>query len=264
MDLQSLIAVGLTPNQAAAYAALIEHGAMKPPKLATLLKTTRTNSYKLLDKLVELKLAEKIEEGKKLSYIPANPLSLANLTASYRAEAVSREEAATKIMHELLARYYEHSDKPKVEVVTGRVEVAAAYRKQVNLNEDIHFIHTKADIPMMGYDVMHEIRIAPSRHGKQRRGILVRPEDGPINMETHNRSNLAITWRSEEQYNAPVEWSVTKSSLLIVLYATEPHSIFIADPVVASAFIQLWNLLSSLLQQLPLHNKPIQAPTQSL
>lgn len=255
MDIQSLTAIGLTHLQAEAYALLIELGAVKPADAAKRLKTTRTNAYKLLDKLVELKIAKKVEDGKTLAYSPANPLALANLTASYRAESVAREEAVNNVMHGLLEKYYEHSDKPNVEVHTGRQAVAEAYRKQLNLKEDVHFIHTKADVPMMGFDTMHEIRVTPARHGNQRKGILTSRENIKPNYETYKRSNLEVTWVEEEHYNAPVEWSVTKSSLLIVLYATEPHAILIVDKVVAAAFLQLWNLLDVLLKPRAVHQK---------
>lgn len=255
MEIDSLVAVGLTPHQAAAYALLIELGQIKPAEAAKRLKLTRTNAYKVFDKLVELKLAEKHEQGKVFTYSAANPLALATLTAEFRAEAVAREEAVSGVMHELLAKYYAHSDKPEVRVYTGRKEVADAYRAQLNLREDIHFIHTRADVAMMGFDTMHELRVTPARHNKKRKGILAVRKDanGPVNYEQHERSNLDVTWANEADYNAPVEWSVTKSSLLIVLYATEPHAILVADPVVAGAFLQLWLLLSTLLRQQPTH-----------
>lgn len=259
MDLNSLTAVGLTAPQAEAYALLLETGELRPPEAAARLQITRTNAYKLLDKLVALRLAVKKEEGKKIAYLAANPLALASLTARYRAEAVAREEAASHIMQDLLAKYYSHSDKPEVSVFTGRKQVADAYRQQLNLREDIHFIHTKADVPMMSFDTMHDIRVTPARFGRRRQAIMSAPPTaaGPedINYKSHTRSNLDITWAESDAYNSPVEWSATKSSLLIVLYATEPHAILIADQVVAGAFLQLWQLLSALLRQQPTHHK---------
>lgn len=254
MDTSSLIAVGLTPSQASAYALLIEHGSLKPPEAAKLLGTTRSNAYKVLDKLVELQLAVKTDEHKKIVYTVTNPIALSSITSNFRAEATAREEAANRVMHDLLAKFYARSDKPDVTVVSGRQAVADAYRKQINLKEDIHFINTRTDVSAMGFDVMHELRTAPTRHGNRRQAIMTAPSTpGPINYEAHKRSNLEITWAKDNDYTAPVEWSVTASSLLIVLYADEPHAILIVDPIVASAFMQLWKLLSGLLQQQPTH-----------
>jgi predicted transcriptional regulator len=253
MDLQRLTAVGLAPLQAETYALLIERGSVQPAALASALKTTRTNSYKLLDKLAELGLASKTSQGKKLAYTANNPMALAAMTAKYRDEATNREEAARNVMQELLATYHQQTDKPDVAVFTGRQEVAKAYRQQANLREDVYYIRTPADISMMGFDTLHDIRTTPARFGNQRHALMPIKPTAKLNYEQHHRSNLATTWIDAKDYSAPVEWSVTTSSLLIILYATEPHAIFIQDSVVSGAFLQLWQLLNSFLQQAPTH-----------
>jgi predicted transcriptional regulator len=255
MDISKLTATGLTPLQAQAYALLFEKGTVSPPQLAQHLKLSRTNAYKLLDKLVSLQLAIKQESGKKLVYSPSNPLALANVTAQFRAEATAREEAASSIMQDLLTQYYEHSEKPSVSSASGQKAVADLYRKQLKLREDVHFIHTPVDVSRMGFDTMHDIRITPGRHGNQRHGILSEPEKGPINYAAHKRSNLEISWIKKDAYTAPVEWSVTQSSLLIVSFVNEPHAVLIVDPVIAGAFLQLWKLLSSFVRQEKTHQE---------
>lgn len=258
MNSEALMTIGLTEPQADAYLALLELGALKPPELAERLGTTRTNAYKLLDKLVELQLANKSEEQRKIVYRVSNPIALSALTSSYRAEAVAREEAARSIMQDLLAQYHSHSDRPDVQVFTGRKEVAKAYRLQLDLREEVFFLHTRSDVIHMGFDTMHEIRMTPAQHGLQRHGILVAPatKDGPVNNEAHARSNLHdLTWAGPDDYAEPVEWSATKSSLLIVRYEGEPHAILIMDALVAGAYLQIWRLLKELLTQRPLHRR---------
>lgn len=251
---KALIATGLTPLQAQTYALLLEKTNLKPPDLASHLTITRTNAYKVLDKLVGLGLATKVDSGNKIAYAASSPLALADMAAQTRAEAVAREDAVGAIMHDLLATYHTHSDRPHVTVVTGRKAVANAYRKQLNLREDVFFIHTPSDVALMGFDTMHEIRSTPARYGLQRTAIMAaKSPHETINYAAHKRTNLAITWTSTKDYSAPVEWSITASSLLIILYATEPHAIFIDDAVVAGAFLQLFKLLNSLLAQQPLH-----------
>lgn len=248
MDITKLEAIGLTPQQAAAYALLIEAGEIKPALAASKLKTTRTNAYKLFDKLVELRLAIKTEVGKTYQYQLANPMALASLAAEYRAEATSREEAAHQIMNSLLQKYYQNAESINLEVVNGPKAVAELYRKQIKIGETIHFIRTRADIPSMGFDTMHEIRTAPSRHGIDRKGILgVKNSDSTVNLEQHKRTNHEVTWMEEKLYDAPVEWSVTKSSLLICAFGQEPQAVLIVNPLIAGAFLQLRELMNSLL-----------------
>jgi hypothetical protein len=245
MDIESLQAVGLTAQQAEVYALLIEHGELKPTVVATKLQLSRTNAYKILDKLVELKLVKKAEQGKTLAYSPANPLALADLTSQYRAEATAREEAASTIMQTMLQKFYQHTDAPDAETAVGQKAVADLYRKQIALREELYFIRTTADIPSMGFDVMHELRVAPGQHGVKRNGILSVPENGITNPKQHERSNLDVIWLERGRYTAAVEWSATDSSLLIVMYGQEPQAILITNPLVGGAFMQLWQLISS-------------------
>jgi len=256
MNTDSLVAVGLTPHQASAYALMIEHGSVKPPFAAKQLGITRTNAYKVLDKLVELRLATKQDVANKSNYLPAHPIALSDMAARYRAETAVREEAANRAIQALLARYSEHTDKPNISTTSGKNAVAEMYRQQIGLREDIHFIRTRSDIPAMGFDTMHTIRTTPARFGLRRHAIMTAPaEEAAIDYTQHKRSNLEITWANHDEYTAPIEWSVTKTSLLIVTYAAEPHAILIIDPIIAGAFLQLWNMMHALLQAQPTHRQ---------
>ena len=250
MDIDKLVTTGLNNNQAQAYALLIEHGEVLPYHAAKRLGISRTNAYKLLDKLVDLGLAER-NEGKHLKYKLGNPMGLATFVAGFRAEAVEKENAAKKIMDTLLEKYYTHTDQPSVQTVSGQKAVADAYRAQIELNEELYFIHSRADVPLMGFDLMHEIRLAPSEKGLNRHGILPDMSKYKPNYEGHKDSNLDYTWVKNEDYDAPVEWSVTKSSLMIVFFGKEPHAITIMNPLIAGAFLQLWHLLDTCLKSMP-------------
>lgn len=250
MEPDKLIAAGLTKNQAEVYALLLEQGEMTPPAAATKLHLTRTNAYKVFEKLAELGLVIKSSTNKS-AYQLGNPIAMTHFTTTLRQEAVAREEAVNDIMKKLLAKYYEHSEQPSIEVVSGVPAVADAFRNQINLKEDIYFIRTPADITAMGFDTMHEIRTRPSQLGNKRYGILPDGTKKVPDYEGHDRSNLTITWAKHEDYTAPVEWSVTESSLLIILYGAEPHAITIVNPIIADAFLQLWQLLNACLQAMP-------------
>jgi sugar-specific transcriptional regulator TrmB len=250
METEKLLAVGLTKSQAEAYALLIENGEITPPAAAKELALTRTNAYKLFEKLTELGLAKKSPTSKS-AYQLGNPMALTAFAANMRAEATAREEAISAVMKGLLTKYYEYTEQPSIAVVSGKLDVANAFRNQINLDQDVYFIRTPADIPLMSFDTMHEIRTSPSRRGRQRYGILPDDIKGPVNYKGHERSNLEFTWVKHEDYDAPVEWSVTSSSLMIILYGVEPHAITINNPIIAGAFMQLWHLLDGCLRAMP-------------
>lgn len=251
MDQQLLIAAGLQAQQADLYAILLEKGSLVPPVAAAALGLTRSNAYKALDRLVELGLATKSDVHKKMTYMPSNPLALATLVGEARNKVTAQEEAVKVIMGQLLEQYYQNTEQPGVRVVTGRDAVVAAFRQQTNLRQPVHFVRTKADIPVMNYETMDDIRLGPAKYGQQRYGITPDSTHGPINPEVDKRSNLTRTWVKHDNYNAPVEWSVSGSMLLIVLYGAEPHAISILNPLIADAFRQLWHIMDSGLRTLP-------------
>lgn len=252
MDIeQQLITAGLNESQASAYLLLLEKARINPPQAAKELKITRTNAYKVLDRLTEIGLARRLEENKKFVYEPANPMALSNLVAEQRNAASVREDAVRSVLNELLAKYHTHSEQPSVEVATGKDAVIAAYRQQILQLEPIYFIRSRSDIPVMGYDALHEIRVMPARHNVDRFGITPDLSTGVTSSNGDERSNLTRTWVRQEDYEAPVEWSVSGSSLLIVLFGSEPHAVTITNPIITDAFKQVWQLLDSCLRAMP-------------
>ncbi len=248
MDTNLLVTAGLQPLQAQAYALLLQTGEIAPPEAAQKLGLTRTNAYKLFDRLVEQGLANKVEVRKKFVYQPSNPLALAELVGNARNQVTAQEEAVKQVMNQLLERYYEKTEQPSVQTVTGRDAVVAAFWQQINLREPIYFMRSRADIPSLSFETMHELRIGPAHHGQKRFGITPDAEHGPINPEGDVRSNLKRTWVKHEDYTAPVEWSVSGSMLLIVLFGSEPHAITINNPIIADAFRQLWHIMDNCLR----------------
>lgn len=252
MDIQEkLITAGLNESQASAYILLLDKARLSPPEAAKLLSITRSNAYKVFDKLVEIGLAKRIEDKNKFVYEPANPMGLTNLVAEQRNIASVREDAVKSVLNDLLAKYHTHTEQPSVEVVSGKDAVVAAYRQQILQLQPIYFIRSRADIPVMGFDTLHEVRVMPARHKIERFGITPDLSTGVTSSNGDERSNLTRTWVKQEDYDAPVEWSVSGSSLLIVLFGAEPHAMTITNPLIADAFKQLWVLLDACLQAMP-------------
>lgn len=250
MDTDKLIATGLNEHQALAYALLIEKGEITPPAAAKSLNLSRTNTYKVLDRLIEIGLATRVKRSNALVYMPTNPSSLSHLAAESRNTATKREQAVREVMSELIAKYRGHTDQPNITAVTGRAAVAEAYRNQITQSEDIHFLRSTSDIPTMGFDAMSTIRSEPERHGVKRYGITPDKSTQPS-----KESALTRTWMRGEDYTAPVEWSVSGENLLIVVFGDEPHAITIESPIVADSFKQLWRILNTCLQAMPYYSQ---------
>lgn len=249
MNKNQLTAAGLTPQQADVYWLLIKEGSVSPPKVAKELSLTRSNAYKILDKLVTLGLAKKSKESKKTIYTAGNPMSLNSFVMEARNQVSAKEEALHSIMDDLLTMYYEKNEQPTIQTVSGQQAVFEAYKQQLDLNQSVYFVRSQADISSMGFNKMEDIRRLASNHGSLRFGIIPRLSNSQINQFGDKYSNLKRTWVNKEDYTAPVEWSVSGSMLLIVLFAKQPHAIVITNPIIAAAFKQLWQIMAANLNE---------------
>lgn len=250
MDTTKLIAAGLSEHQALAYALLLEQGEISPPVAAKELKLSRTNTYKVFDRLIEMGLATRVEKAKRFAYLPSNPSSLTRLAAESRNEVMRQEQAVRDVINELTAKYRQHTDQPDIKIVTGKSAVADAYRSQIKEGECIYFLRSTSDIATMGFDNMSAIRSEPERHGIERFGITPDQSTKPSRESALNR-----TWVRGEDYTAPVEWSVSGENLMIVIFGDEPHAITIENPLVANGFRQIWHLLNDCLRSMPYYSK---------
>ena len=69
----NLSAAGLNPTEAHVYQVLLSKKEWKPADLAKNVGESRTNMYKILDKLTALELAIKFDKSNKIHYRATNP-----------------------------------------------------------------------------------------------------------------------------------------------------------------------------------------------
>ncbi len=245
-----LVATGLSELQAKAYLLLIDTGSITPPNAARKLEISRTNAYKLFERLEEVGIAKKVVTKNVTTYEPLNPLALSTLVSEQRNLASQREDAVRDVLSELTERFTSESTQTRVVVRKGKQAVIDAYKEQLLEKSDIYFLRSRSDIPTLGFDAMHDIRVTPERHGSKRYGITPDSAAGTKTSKGDSRSALSRTWVKEEDYTAPVEWSVSKSSLVIIVFSDKPYAITIQDKVVAEAYLQTWKLLDGLLRSM--------------
>ena len=238
-----LTKAGLSDLQAGVYLYLLDHGQAAPPVIAKALHLTRSNAYKVLERLEELDLAQKSENNKKLVYLAADPTALASLVAEERNRVIALEHSVKDAMQQLQAKYRKSTKSSQVSTGRGQAALVSAYEQQATQKQPIYFVKSRADIPFMGFETMDRLRQLPARHGTKRFGITPDGAEAPTNPEIDTSSNLTRTWIPAERYTAPVEWTVSGSELLISVFADKGYYIRIQDRVVTDAFEQIWKLI---------------------
>lgn len=244
----TLIEAGLSRLQAQVYLYMLDNGSISPTILTKNLNITRTNAYKVLESLEKLELVKRRTQNKKATYYPENPTALVSLIAEKRNNVIALEKSIDKAMRNLQNKYKKQKTDVRTEVLIGKDSILESYAKQVQQKQPIYFVKSRADIPFMGFEAMDEVRRKQGKLSNDRYGITPDSVEAPKNKEIDRNTNLTRTWINENDYIAPVEWSVSGDMLVIQVFEDEGKSIVIKSDIIAKAFIQLWHITDKALR----------------
>ncbi|PIR45075.1 MAG: hypothetical protein COV10_00930 [Candidatus Vogelbacteria bacterium CG10_big_fil_rev_8_21_14_0_10_51_16] len=124
--------IGLNESEGRVYLYLLEHGLSTPPQVAKGTGIMRTNTYHLLAELVVKGLVEERKEGKRKTYLAADPAALLRLLDEQR-------ERVERFLPDLRALHATQKNKPKVRFFDGLAEVKRIY-EEASRAEEVHGI----------------------------------------------------------------------------------------------------------------------------
>jgi sugar-specific transcriptional regulator TrmB len=243
MNVELLTQIGLTKSQAKAYIALIKFGSLPAPQLAEKIGETRTNSYMVLDRLVEMGLIEKDESGKKLLYRPTNPTALERLIEQKRKDVMSTEKQVRDSMPQLLNYFYTYQHQPGVRFFQGKEGIMKMYEDQRRTAQDIYFIRSDADFNVLGKDLYKHME-QRAKLGIKAHGIEPAEEDNiRYGQENDKRMLRDMTWAPREAFTAPVNMYVYGNKTALISYGEEVIGTIIESPQIAEAMTQIFGLV---------------------
>lgn len=258
----NLEAAGLSETEAKVYTVLLSRPDWQPSVLAQFVDETRTNTYKILDRLVELRLADRYDKAKKLHYRAANPSRLIELAQELRERRISAEQALELNVQQLTQAYIKANEQPGVRFYQGEAAIGDIFKDIAKASEEVLFVHTAAGADFYSFKTMHNLRMLAANAGVKRRALTPDNESATKNYkETDSKVLLSRTWLKKDDYTAPVEWGVFDDKLYIISYGKEALGITIESQQIADAFKQLYGLIDrgqKLLpnyRSLPLHAK---------
>jgi len=242
--MEDLSAAGLNETESKCYIALLEKKAWKPSELATRIKESRTNCYKILDKLVEYGLAKKFDKAKKLHYSATSPARLSELAREQRKAFEKSEQQLALSAQHLFTKYIKVHEQPGVQFFQGKKELKQIYLDQIQSGDTIYIIRPDYNMDIYDFDFMSDIRHLARKAGIQRYAITPDREKAPQNYKVSDPYMLLTrTWMPKASYTAPVEWNVYGNKLAIMSFGNEAIGMIIESPQIAEAFRQLYQLL---------------------
>ena len=252
----NLSAAGLSETDSKFYLALLEKQAWKPSELAVYVKETRTNCYKVLDKLVDLGLAEKFDLNKKYHYRALNPTSLLSISQRMRSQRLKAEEELELQVKNLVQDYIKVNEKPGIRYFQGKDELMEVYLDQIKSKLPIYIIRPDYNMDIYDFEFMSEIRHMARKAGIQRYAITPDRAKAPINYKKSDPYMLLKrTWIKKDDYHSPVEWVAYGNKLAIMSFGNEATGVIIESPQIAESFRELYKLLDSKIRLDPDYEK---------
>jgi len=239
-----LSAAGLTAKEAKCYQFLLRQPDWLPAELAKEIDESRSNCYKLLDKLVSFKLAEKFDKNKKLRYRATNPAQLIQLAHDKKAAQQASEDELELNVNALVGEYLKTQEQAGVRFFQGKEDLKNIYADQVATQKPIYFVHSLSGIDFYGYDHMHDLRMLAVNAKIPRKSLTPDTEQATIDwQETDDKFLLKRTWLDHEDYTAPVEWGTYGDKVYIISFGSEASGLIIESKQIAESFKQIFKLL---------------------
>jgi sugar-specific transcriptional regulator TrmB len=245
MDQTTLINIGLTPGQAKAYLVLVQSGTISPPALAVKTNETRSNAYKILERLAEIGLATKVTDSAKTQYRSANPIALEALAKKHRDEALNQEKRIKDALPTLLSYFYTYSEQPGVRFFQGKDGILQIFDDMLRTRQDIYLVRSPADDKFFDREFFNSFRAKRAKLGIQTFAVTPDVKDMPRDYAIDTRNMFFRTVIPETAYTASVEWDVYGDKLAIISYGQEAIGMIIESPQIAESFRQLFSLVKS-------------------
>jgi sugar-specific transcriptional regulator TrmB len=244
MNTDLLVSIGLTESQAKAYLTLVQHGKLTPPVLAAKISETRTNTYKILERLAEMQLVAKDPHENKTTYRIQSPLALEALAREHRNQALAKEKRIKDSLPTLLSYFYTYAEQPGVRFFQGKEEIKEIFNDMLRTRKDVYLLRSPADVTF--YD---EMFFADFRKKRTKLGIKTHALTPNVASAVHNEdvdhiNNFTRSWIPADAYTASVEWDIYGDKVALISYGKEAIGLIIESPQIAESFKQVFRLAS--------------------
>ncbi len=242
MDVKLLQDIGLTKVQADTYKALIEQTSSTAPSLAPLINESRSNTYKILDRLCSVGLATKSDVDKKMVYYPASPAALEAYIADQAKEIALKERKLNAALPNLLDYYFAHSEQPSIRYFQGRDGMQRIFSDMLKTGEPLYLLRTPSD------KKFYTNFFGDLKKRRRQLGITTYAITPDVASATHDpaidaQDRLVRTWIPPEAYTASVEWNISGNKVALISYGEQAMGIIIENAQIAESFRQVFAMM---------------------
>jgi len=244
MDIQFLEDIGLTKPQAAAYRALVEGKGAAAPKIGTEIGESRSNAYKVLDKLCELGLATKDQNGKRVRYFPTSPTALEQFVQKQNAMVAMRERKLKAAMPDMLQYFFARSEQPSIRYFQGKEGLQQIFGDMLQTGKDIYLLRSPEDVHFYDETFFSQFRKKRSLLGIKTYALTVDVPSAVHDPAADLQNKFIRTWLPASAYTGAVEWNIYGNKVALISYGKEAMGLIIESPQIAESFRQVFQLLT--------------------
>jgi sugar-specific transcriptional regulator TrmB len=251
MDVQLLEDIGLTNPQALAYKALVESGSANAPAIAAVIQESRSNTYKVLDRLCEIGLASKDQTGNKVQYYPTSPSALEKLIHDKAAAVKLQESKLNAALPSMLDYYFAHSEQAGIRFFQGKEGMRQIFTEILKTGQTFYLLRSPSDLKY--YDPEFFTELKKKRRAMGIKTISITPDVPSANHdpEQDKRDGMIRTWIHGDDYTAPVEWNIAGDKVAFISYGEEAMGVLIESPQIAESFRQVFQLAAKAIAAVP-------------
>ena len=250
-DIGILEGLGLKQNHAAAYLLALDIGEITPALLTEKLGETRTNAYSILARLEQLQLITKSKMGKRLSYLPANPIQIEMLAEKRRNILLNNEYRFKSLLPTLTQRYHQLTEQPAVRQYQGIEGLKDIYDDILQTKADVMLIISPNQHDFLGSDYLDEFVAARVRKGIKVQALTPQGFTLTKTPAKHKTHLIEHTFYNPDTYNIPVEINIYADKVAYLSYGQEVFGTVIHSQQIADSMRQLFLILRTQMQSEP-------------
>lgn len=243
MDIQLLEEIGLTKPQAEAYRTLVSLGGSTAPALAAAIRESRSNTYKLLDRLCDLGLATKDTSTAKIQYYPSSPAALEQLVQKQSVLIQARERKLNAAMPDLLNFFFVHSEQPSIRYFQGKQGIEQIFSDMLRTGQHIYLLRSPADVSFYDDQFFEVFRKKRAKLGIKTYALTPDVPSAIHDPEVDKKNLFFRTWLTDQDYTANVEWDIYGNKIALISYGEEAIGIILESPQMAESFRQVFRLI---------------------
>lgn len=174
---EQLQSLGLKPNEAKIYLALLELGQGTVSEISKTAQLNRTTGYDILERLAVDGLANRLASGKKINYIVEPPIRLKQYLENKKHQAERRLDEAGDVIPQL-QNLYKKENKPVIKFFEGRDGIKNIYWHTLEAKSVIYSI-LDLSIYLPEYDQFGKEYIRErSKRGVKEKALVLKNQAG--------------------------------------------------------------------------------------